>query len=87
MRLIAFIIIVCCFLYLYKKYSDAIVYRQFKTKKYFSLKKISIVCLKYNEIQNNFYIESDENVIILKGTYKECMKYLNKNGYEEEVSK
>ena len=85
MRLIAFVIVACCFLYLYKEYSDAVLYRKFKTKKFFSLRKVRIVYLKYNKIQNNFYVEAEEGKTLFYGTYRQCLKYLKTETYEEEI--
>lgn len=85
MRLIAFIIIACCILYLFKEYSDLVKYRKFKTIKFLSLKKVRIVYLKYNEIKNHFYVESEEGKILFYGSYRQCIKYLKAETYEEEA--
>lgn len=85
MRLIAFIIIACCILYLFKEYNDLTRYRQFKTVKFLSLRKVQNVYLKYHKVKNHFYIESEDGKILFYGTYKQCIKYLKEEKYEEEV--
>lgn len=84
MRALVIIGILLCLTYIYIEIHDYYTILKFKPKKFLSLRKVKIVYLEYDKNKKCFQIIDEYKKILFCGSYRQCLKYLKDDKYEEE---